>query len=86
VTLPILLLSLWSEAGPIGIAAGVAFFLIIAAVAYISFRLLRRTMKTAMRLLIVGLILLVAVIGSIAILWKSSGRLSLPRPSANRTR
>jgi len=83
---PILLFSLLSEAGPIGIAAGIAFFLIVAAAAYIAFRMLGRTMKTAIRLAIVGLILLVAVIGTIAILWKSAGRATQPRPSANRTR
>jgi hypothetical protein len=83
---PNLLFSLLSDAGPIGIAVGVAFFLVVAAVAYISFRLMRRTMKTAIRLAIVALILLVALVGSIAILWKSSGRITRPRPSTNRTR
>ena len=68
------------EAGPIGLAVGVGFFLVFAAVAYIAFRILRRTMKMAFRLAIVAGILLVAVIGSIAIFWLGSGKRPGPRP------
>jgi hypothetical protein len=68
------------EAGPLGLAAGVGFFLVFLAVAYIAFRILRKTMKMAFRLAIVAGIVLVAVIGSVTIFWLSSGSRPGPRP------
>lgn len=51
-------------AGGIGIFAGVAFFLIFVAIAFIAFKLLRRTLKMAFRLVIVAIIVAVAIAGS----------------------
>jgi hypothetical protein len=53
--------------GGIAIFAGVAFFLVLAAVAFIAFTLLRKTLKMAFRLLIVAVIMVAAIAGSIAL-------------------
>ena len=83
-----LLFDVPTVAGPVGIAAAVGFFLTFVAVAYIAFRVLRRTMRMAFRLTIVALILLIAIIGTIAIFWagSSGGRGRPPRPVPTRTR
>ena len=75
------------EAGPLGLAAGVGFFLVFVAVAYIAFRILRKTMKVAFRLAIVAGILIVAIIGSVAIFWFGSSKpVRPPRPNPTRSR
>jgi hypothetical protein len=70
-----------SAAGPAGLGTAAAFFLVIAAGAFIVFKLLKRSVKMAFRMAIVAIILVIAVAGSIA-LWaiesKPSGR-SIPR-------
>jgi len=58
----------------------VGFLLVFAAVAFIAFKLLKRTVKMAFRLVIVGVILLIAIAGSIA-LW-AFGTGSSERPAA----
>lgn len=50
-------------AGGIGAVVGIGFFLILAAVAFIVFKMLKRTVKMAVRMAIVGVILVVAVVG-----------------------
>lgn len=77
-----------SEIGTLGIVAGVAFFLIFAAVAYIAFRMMRKTVKWAVRITILLAVLLVAVAGSIAIYWKSnsSRKSAQPKPTPTRNR
>jgi hypothetical protein len=78
-----ILLDVAPEVSTAGIAIGVGFFLAFVAVAYIAFRIMRRTMKMALRLAIVGAILLVACIGGISIYWFSSGKPArTPRPPA----
>jgi len=76
------------EIGTFAIVAGVGAFLLLAAVAYIVFRLTRKTVKMAVRLAIVAVILLVALVGSIAVYWKSGSgsKQPRPRPSPARTR
>lgn len=81
-----ILLDIAPETGAIGIMAGVGFFLVFLAIAYIAFRLLRRTMKTAFRLAVVAVILLVAAAGSMAILWFSKSKPTRPRPPVTRQR
>lgn len=76
-----------SNIGSIGLAVGVGFFLIFAAAAYIAFRVMRRTMKIAIRMAVVGILLLVAVVGGIAIFWMSWDRgATTTRPSNSRQR
>ena len=64
--------------GGIGIFAGVAFFLVLAAVAFIAFKLLRKTVKMAFRMLIVAVILVIAIAGSVSFWWLGSGRTTKP--------
>ncbi len=47
---------------------GIIFFLIFAAIAFVTFKLLKRTVKMAIRIVIVAIILLVAIIGGLALL------------------
>lgn len=70
----------------IGIIAGAVFFLIFGAVAYVVFRMLKRTAKLALRLVIAGIILLVAALGTVLI-WAGSFTIPKPaKPPASRTR
>lgn len=72
--------------GPMGIFAGIAFFLIFAAVAYIAFRLLKKTVKMAFRIAVVIIILLIAVAGSVSLYFFGSGSTRPQRPTPARTR
>ena len=75
------------EIGTVGLAAGAGFFLILVAVAYIAFRMLRKTVRVALRMAIVAVILLIALVGSIAIYWKGSASTSPGlKPAATRAR
>ena len=71
--------------GQMGLIAAAAFFLIAAAVAFIAFKMLKRTLKMAFRIVIVVVILGIATAGSIA-LWALSGSSATPssRPARNR--
>ena len=70
------------------IVAGVGVFLLLATAAYVVFRLTRRTVKTAIRLTIVAVILLIALVGSVAVYWKSgsTNQQTRPRPAPTRIR
>ena len=68
------------------IVAGVGVFLLLAAAAYVVFRLTRRTVKTAIRLTIVAVILLIALVGSVAVYWKSGSTNQQTRPRQAPTR
>ncbi|MEP6946649.1 MAG: hypothetical protein ABJA02_12090 [Acidobacteriota bacterium] len=78
------------DAGPvaagIGLFAGIAFFLVLAAVAFAAFLMLRKTLKMAFRIAIVVVILLIAVAGGIAFfaigIASSSGGHRPPAPNA----
>ena len=66
----------------IGIFLAVAFFFIVLASGVFAFIMLRKTLKMAFRMLIVGAVLLIAVFGSLA-LWLF---LQPSRPSNRSTR
>jgi hypothetical protein len=51
-------------AGGFGIFVGVAFFLGCLAVAFVAFKLLKRTLKTVFRIAIVAIVLAIALAGS----------------------
>ncbi len=70
----------------IGIIAAVAFFLVFAGVAYIAFRLLRKTVKMAFRMVIVAVILLIAIAGSISFWWLGSSSKPVPRSRTTQTK
>ena len=71
-------------AGGIGIFAAVAFFLVFLAVAFIAFKMLKKTVKMAFRIVIVAVILAVAVAGSVALWGLSGGSSQKPRPTRTR--
>jgi uncharacterized membrane protein len=72
--------------GGVGLVAGVVFFLVLAGVAYVAFRMLKRTVKLAIRMAIVGIILLVAAVGTVLIWWSGAAVSKPARPPATRTR
>ena len=69
-------------------AAAVAIFLVLIGVAAVAFFALRKTLKIAFRLAIVTVILVIALVGSISLLYFSSGSGSSqrPKPPANARR
>ena len=69
-----------------GIVAAVAFFLVFAAVAYIAFRLLKKTVKMAFRMEIVAVILAIAIAGSVSFWWLGSSGKSAKKPRAAQTK
>jgi 4-amino-4-deoxy-L-arabinose transferase-like glycosyltransferase len=68
------------EAGSIGIIAAVIFFIVFVALAMIVLGMIRRTMKLAFRLAIVGVLLVVAVVGAISLWWFAGAS----KPNQNR--
>jgi hypothetical protein len=73
--------------GLIGAAGGVVFFLVMAAIAAFTFFFLKRSVKMAFRMAIVGVILVVAAIGAIAALYFGlSSERPRPRPGPPATR
>lgn len=52
-------------------SVGVAFILVLVGVAFLAYRMLRKTMKWAFRMAIVGVILMVALIGGGIMIWLS---------------
>lgn len=66
-TSPALLFDMAPIGAGIGLIGGVAFFLVLAVIAFIAFLMLKKTLKMAFRIAIVGIILVIAIAGSIAI-------------------
>lgn len=64
--------------GGIGVIAAVAFFLVFAAVAFIAFKMLKKTVKMAFRMAIVAVILVIAIAGGIAFWWLGSSKPTHP--------
>lgn len=59
--------------GAIGLAAAAGFILIAMAIAYVVFRMLRKSVKMAFRLAIVMVILAVGFVGTLAFVYMGSG-------------
>ena len=75
------------SAGGIAAFAAVAFFFVLASVAFVAFKMLRKTVKMAFRLVIVAIILLIAAAGSITFWWLGSSSPTRPdRPRPTQTR
>ena len=72
--------------GGIGIGLAVFFFLICAVSAFVAFKMLKRTVKMAVRMVIVAIILLVAVVGTTAFLIMGSGSGGGAKPPAVKTK
>jgi hypothetical protein len=58
-----------SSSSPIGVAIAVGFFLVVAVIAFIVFKMVKRTVKMAVRMAIVAVMLVIAIVGSIAV-WQ----------------
>jgi uncharacterized membrane protein YoaT (DUF817 family) len=58
--------------GGVGAGLAVAVFLIFATVAFVAFKILKKTVKMAVRMAIVAIMLLIALIGGISVLYFSS--------------
>ena len=71
--------------GAIAAGAGIVFFIILAAVSFIAFRIFRKTMKMAFRMAVLCAVLFSAVAGSFGIWWFASSKPS-PRPVPQRNR
>jgi hypothetical protein len=84
----ILLMDVAPVGGGITLAAGVVFFLIFVAVAFIAFKLLKKTVGMAVRMFVVFAILAIALVGSIALYMFGRGGSGPrpPRPIPTRTR
>jgi len=68
--------------GGLGVIIGIAFFFIFAAIAFIAYKMLRKTVKMAVRMAVVVAILAIAFVGSIALLWFSTSTVKRPeRPT-----
>lgn len=67
-----------------GLIAGFVFFLLFAGVAYVAFRVLKKTAKMAVRMLVVALILAIAIVGSASFWYFSTGANPKLRPPANK--
>jgi hypothetical protein len=65
-----LLLNIAAQSGnTMAVGGGVVFVLVLAVLAWILFRIFRKTMKLAFRVAIVGVILFIALAGFTALWW-----------------
>lgn len=81
-----LLLDMGPPGGAIGIGLALGFLFVALAVAFVVFRVLRKTVKMAFRLAIVAIILTIGFIGTLAFFYIGSGSTPKNRPPANRQR
>ena len=68
-----LLFDIGPPGGSIGIGIVIAGFFVLAAIAYVIFRLLRKTVRIAIRWAIVAAILIIGLIGAMMFLTFGSG-------------
>lgn len=61
------------EPGTISVLLAIALVFVVLGSAFFAFVMLRKTVKMAIRLIIIGVILLIAIVGSVSFLWFSSG-------------
>lgn len=66
--------------GVVGIAAAAVFLLVFLGVAFIAFKMLKKSVKMAFRVVIVAVILAVAVAGSITIWALGGSKPARPQP------
>ncbi len=81
-----LLLDAAPVAGGIAIVAAVAFFFVFLAVAFIAFKMLKKSVKMAVRVVIVAVIIAVAIAGSIFLFAVGSTKSPRPTPRPAQTR
>lgn len=66
--------------------AALGFFVVLSLAAYIAFKALKKTLKMAVRLIVVGVILVIAVVGSVSLWWFSSDGVQKQKPPTNQRR
>ena len=80
-------MTIFLDVGPVaagaGLFAGVVLFFVLAAAAFVAFKMLKRSVKMAFRLVILGLILVIAIAGGISIWWLIGDS---PKPPTTRPR
>jgi hypothetical protein len=64
--------------GGIGIFAGISFLLVFLGVAFVAFKLLKRTVKMAFRMAIVAIIVAIAIAGSAFFLMLGTSKPARP--------
>ena len=74
------MLDIGPPGGAVGAAAAIVFFLILVAVAFVAFKLLKKTVGMAIRVLVVLVVLAIAVGGTAAWFFMGSGGAKPPRP------
>lgn len=72
--------------GGVAIIAAVAFFFVFLAVAFVVFKLLKKTVKMAFRVVIVAIIVAIAVSGSIFLVAVGTSKSPGPTPRPTRSR
>lgn len=82
--IPVLLFDVSPISAGIGIAGALVFFFAIAVVAFIAFKMLKRSVKMAFRIAIVAVLLVIALVGSISFFYLTSGTPARPRPARTR--
>ena len=70
----------------IGAIVAISFLLLFLGVAFVAYKALKRTVKMAVRMTIVGVILAIAVVGSLSLWYFSSGGTPKMKPPAERRR
>ena len=73
------------SSGALLAGAGIIFFIALAAVAFIAFRIFRKTMKMAFRMAVLAAVLIFALGGSIGLWWFGTSK-PATRPTPQRTR
>lgn len=64
----------------IGIALAVALLLVCLAISFIAFKMLQKTVKMAIRLIIVAVIILIALVGGTALIFMGSSSAPVKPP------
>lgn len=72
--------------GVVGAIVAVAFLLVFLGVAFVAYLALKKTVKMAFRLAVVGVILVIAVAGSVSLWYFSSGGSPRLKPPVERKR
>ena len=67
------------EAGSIGLIAAIIFLVVFVALAMVVLSFVRRTVKLAFRIAIVGVLLLIGVVGAASLWWFAGGGGDKPR-------
>lgn len=74
------------SANTIGAIVAVSFLLVFLGVAFVAFKALKKTVKMAFRVAVVGVILVIAIAGSVSLWYFSSGGTPKLKPPVERRR